>query len=83
MSEPKTIIRTTCPRDCYDACGIIVVKREDTVAKVLGDPDHPTARGALCGKCALAYNGVFLDEAARLTRPLIRAGAKGEGRFRP
>ena len=82
MSE-KTIIRTTCPRDCYDACGIAVVKRADGLVKVLGDPDHPVARGALCGKCAIAYNGAWLDSKARVTRPLKRVGPKGEGRFEP
>jgi anaerobic selenocysteine-containing dehydrogenase len=80
MSD-KTIIRTTCPRDCYDACGIAVVKRADGLVKVLGDPEHAVSRGALCGKCAIAYNGAWLDPKARVTRPLRRVGAKGEGRF--
>lgn len=83
MTEAKTIIRTTCPRDCYDACGIAVVKRADGRVKVLGDPDHAVSRGALCGKCAIAYNGAFLDAKARVTRPLKRVGPKGEGRFTP
>ena len=82
MSE-KDVIRTTCPRDCYDSCGIAVVRRDGAIAKVLGDPDHPVSRGALCGKCAIAYNGAWRDPAARLARPLRRAGAKGEGRFEP
>ncbi|HEV8390697.1 MAG TPA: molybdopterin-dependent oxidoreductase [Dongiaceae bacterium] len=82
MSE-KTIIRTTCPRDCYDACGIAVVKRADGLVKVLGDPDHAVSRGALCGKCAIAYNGAWLDPRARVTRPLKRVGPKGDGRFEP
>jgi len=77
------IIRTTCPRDCYDACGIAVAKRADGKIKVLGDPDHPVSRGALCGKCAIAYNGAWIDPEVRLTRPLKRIGAKGEGRFAP
>ena len=81
MADTKTVIRTTCPRDCYDACGIAVAKRADGLVKVLGDPDHAVARGALCGKCAIAYNGAWLDSKARVTRPLKRAGAKGEGRF--
>jgi len=75
------IILTTCPRDCYDACGIAVVKRDGAIRKVRGDRAHPISRGALCGKCALAYNGVWIDPEARLTRPLVRAGAKGSGRF--
>jgi anaerobic selenocysteine-containing dehydrogenase len=83
MTDTKTIIRTTCPRDCYDACGIAVVKRADGKVKVLGDPDHAVARGALCGKCAIAYNGAFLDAKARVTHPLKRVGPKGEGRFVP
>ena len=29
MDDTREIIRTTCPRDCYDACGIAVVKRDD------------------------------------------------------
>jgi anaerobic selenocysteine-containing dehydrogenase len=82
MSD-KTIIRTTCPRDCYDACGIAVVKRADGLVKVLGDPEHAVSRGALCGKCAIAYNGAWLDPKARVTRPLKRVGPKGDGRFEP
>jgi anaerobic selenocysteine-containing dehydrogenase len=73
--------RTTCPRDCYDACGIVVEKREGAVTRVLGDPEHPVSRGSLCGKCALAYNGVFRDPDARLRHPLRRVGPKGGGRF--
>ena len=80
MSD-KTIVRTTCPRDCYDACGIAVVKRADGLVKVLGDPEHAVSRGALCGKCAIAYNGAWLDPKARVTRPMKRVGPKGEGRF--
>jgi anaerobic selenocysteine-containing dehydrogenase len=83
MSDDKTYVRTTCPRDCYDSCGIVVVKRNGAVAKVLGDPEHPVTRGALCGKCAIAYNGVWRDPAARLSQPLRRVGSKGEGRFEP
>jgi len=81
MPGDKTIIRTTCPRDCYDSCGIAVIKRRGVITKVMGDPDHAIARGALCGKCALAYNGVWRDPAQRLQQPLKRIGPKGEGSF--
>lgn len=82
MSD-KEILRTTCPRDCYDGCGISVIRRDGRITKVLGDRDHPVSRGALCGKCALAYNGVWRDPAARLSRPLRRSGPKGSGMFSP
>ena len=83
MPGDKEVLKTTCPRDCYDACGIVAIRRGGRITRVLGDPDHPVSRGALCGKCALAYNGVFRDPEARLLRPLKRVGAKGEGRFAP
>ena len=74
-------VRTTCPRDCYDACGALVRVDGGRIVHVRGDPEHPVSRGKLCRKCALAYNGAFLDSAARVTRPLVRRGPKGAGRF--
>ena len=78
----KISVRTTCPRDCYDACGIVAIVRDGRISKVLGDPTHLRAQGALCGKCALAYNGVWLDPDRRLTRPLKRIGPKGSSQFK-
>lgn len=83
MSEIKEIIRTTCPRDCYDACGIVVLKRQGEIVRVKGDPEHPVSRGTLCGKCAIAYNGAWRNGTQRLTHPLKRIGAKGKGQFAP
>lgn len=81
MSRERTIFKTTCPRDCYDACGISVLVREGAAPKIMGDKDHHVSMGGLCGKCALAYNGVYLDSSKRLTHPLRRIGAKGTGTF--
>ena len=74
-------IKTTCPRDCYDACGIEVKVVSNQISSVSGDPDHPYTRGSLCGKCTLAYNGAFLDPKLRLANPLRRVGDKGTGQF--
>ena len=74
-------IKTNCPRDCYDGCGIRVELRDSGPHRVLGDPDHPVSRGKLCSKCAVAYNGVWQDASARLLTPLKRNGAKGSGAF--
>ena len=83
VARADEVVLTTCPRDCYDACGIAVVKRNGTIRHVRGDPAHPVARGRLCRKCSIGYNGAFLDPELRLTRPLRRAGPKGDGRFEP
>ena len=79
-AEHKTI-RTTCPRDCYDACGMKVIVEDGRVRKVSGDRAHVVSRGKLCPKCALAYNGAWIDPEQRLTHPLRRAGPKGSRRF--
>ncbi len=36
--KTEELVRTTCPRDCYDSCGITVVKRDGAIALVRGDP---------------------------------------------
>src|SRR5262249_60864176 len=81
MPATSEIVRTTCPRDCYDSCGIVVVKRNGLVSQGRGDPDHPVSRGKLCEKCSAGYNREWRDPSLRLTRPLRRIGPKGEGRF--
>ena len=81
MPDSQEIILTTCPRDCFDTCGIAVVKRNGVIAHVRGDSSHPVSRGKLCAKCSISYNREWRDPQARLTRPLRRVGPKGEGRF--
>jgi len=81
MTVDSTVL-TTCPRDCYDACGIEVAVRDGAVRHVRGDRSHSVSRGKLCRKCAAGYNGVFLDSDVRLTEPLLRDGPKGKGGWR-
>ena len=71
------VLLTTCPRDCYDSCGIEVRKRLGAIVAVRGDPQHSVSRGTLCGKCSTAYNREWRDPARRLTRPLRRSAPKG------
>ena len=76
-------MRTTCPRDCYDACGVLVALEDGRIKHVRGDPEHHVSRGKLCRKCSIGYNGAFIDPELRLTTPLRRVGPKGEARFEP
>jgi anaerobic selenocysteine-containing dehydrogenase len=83
MIKPDNLLRvlTTCPRDCYDGCGIVVELHDGVIRRMGDDKAHPIARGKLCDKCTLAYNSTWLNQAARLTRPMLRDGPKGAGRF--
>jgi anaerobic selenocysteine-containing dehydrogenase len=83
MSDATETILTTCPRDCYDSCGIAVIKRQGEIAQVRGDPNHPVSRGKLCAKCSPGYNREWRDPEVRLTKPLRRIGLKGAGQFEP
>src|SRR5271154_5509608 len=81
MSSERTIVKTTCPRDCYDSCGIRVIIENGAIRQVTGDHDHFVSRGSLCGKCSLAYNGAWRDPEQRLLYPLKRIGRKGKAEF--
>jgi anaerobic selenocysteine-containing dehydrogenase len=70
-----------CPHDCPDTCSMVVTVEDGRVTKVRGNPDHPFTRGGLCVKVTDYPNHLYAAE--RVTTPLRRVGAKGEGRFEP
>src|SRR6202043_758935 len=83
-ADPRDdVVLTTCPRDCYDTCGMLVHRRDGLVTAVRGNPAHAVSRGTLCGKCSTGYNREWRDPRRRLSQPLRRIGAKGSGRFEP
>ncbi len=55
MANGDESVRATCPRGCYDGCGIIVRKRDGGIVKVKGNREHPISRGRLCPKSANGY----------------------------
>jgi anaerobic selenocysteine-containing dehydrogenase len=82
MSEAPELFRTTCPRDCNDASGIMASTRAGRVVRVAGARSHPVSRGTLCEKCAVAYNGTWLSPEQPSLRPLMRK-TKSAGNFVP
>ncbi|HET6282035.1 MAG TPA: molybdopterin-dependent oxidoreductase [Polyangia bacterium] len=40
--------KTTCNRDCPDACGIVATVENGRVVRLDGDREHPVTRGFLC-----------------------------------
>ena len=78
---PREIKRSVCPYDCPDTCGLVVEVEDGRAVRVTGDPEHPYTRGFLCPKM-LHYERT-VHSPRRLTTPLARTGAKGEGKFRP
>ncbi|HXH38001.1 MAG TPA: molybdopterin oxidoreductase family protein [Thermoanaerobaculia bacterium] len=74
------VIRAVCPHDCPDTCLMLVTVDDGRATRIAGDPEHPFTQGFLCTKVARYLERTYHPD--RLAYPQIRAGAKGEGRFR-
>ncbi|WP_149537046.1 molybdopterin-containing oxidoreductase family protein [Siccirubricoccus phaeus] len=73
-------IRTACPHDCPSACVLEVEKLSPTrIGRVRGSAAYDYTAGTCCAKVARYAERVH--HPGRLARPLLRVGAKGEGRF--
>ena len=68
MSETK--VRTTCNRDCPDACSILATVKDGVVTKLEGDPEHPVTKGFLCFRTSRYPELAASDQ--RLTHPWVR-----------
>src|SRR3989449_4717803 len=69
------VVKTACPLDCFDACGVVAEVDGDRIVRIGGDPEHPFTRGALCRK----VNRFLVDRqynSERITHPL-RRGSHG------
>ncbi len=64
---------------CVWRCGVIAKVKDGKVVKLDGNPNHPHSRGMLCprGQAGIAT----LYDPDRLKYPLIRKGARGEGKW--
>ena len=65
---------------CPWRCGIIVKSVSGKVHKVEGNPLDPKSRGMLCARGQAGPS--FMYDPDRLRSPMIRTGARGEGKFK-
>jgi anaerobic selenocysteine-containing dehydrogenase len=62
--------KTTCNRDCPDACSIVATVEDGRVTRLAGDPTHPVTRGFLCWRTNHFLPLQYSPE--RLTSPMLR-----------
>ena len=73
------IIRTCC-RACIGKCGILAHMRNGRLVKLEGDPDQPMTRGKVCAKGLSGIQALYNPN--RNKYPMLRAGARGENKWR-
>ena len=94
QTEPKTSScgpaldpgETAIPTFCgmcgpWNGCGIWAIVKDGRFVRVEGMKEAPLNRGRNCAKAHAAPQWVYSPQ--RLTHPLLRTGAKGEGKFKP
>ncbi len=66
-------VKTCCPHDCYDTCGIEVEVHDGKVTDLRGADSHGITRGFLCGKVSRYLKRQYSPD--RLLYPLKRDDA--------
>jgi anaerobic selenocysteine-containing dehydrogenase len=82
MNKPVVarVARSVCPHDCPSTCALDVeIVDERTIGRVRGAKDDPYTAGVICEKVARYAERIHHPD--RLTHPMRRVGAKGEGRW--
>ena len=81
VSQSRSQYVKTCCCICgHNQCGVIVRLEDGVVREILPDKDDPVTQGAICPKCIASVQ--LLSHPGRLKVPLIRAGARGEGKWK-
>jgi anaerobic selenocysteine-containing dehydrogenase len=65
---------------CPSRCGIRGRVMDGDLVSIAGNPLHPMSRGGLCPRGVAGVQMLYHPD--RLTKPLIREGARGEGQWR-
>ena len=66
---------------CFNCCSTNFHFKGDRLVRITGNDADPVLKGKVCPKSQLTLQLYHNDK--RLTRPLKRVGARGEGRFEP
>ena len=74
------VVRTACPHDCPDTCGMLVTVKDGVAVRIQGDPSMPFTEGTLCTKVSHYLERTYAPD--RVLQPLRRTGPKGSGEFR-
>ncbi|MGA9060001.1 MAG: molybdopterin-dependent oxidoreductase [Terriglobia bacterium] len=72
-------IATNCEM-CFWRCGVLAEVADGKVLKLSGNPAHPLTGGRLCAKGSAGT--ALLYDPDRLKFPMLRTGARGEGKFK-
>jgi len=72
-------VKSVCPKDCPDTCGMLSQVENGRVVAVSGDPDHPITQGFLCGR--FQHYEELIHHPERLQQPLYREDKSTD--FRP
>jgi anaerobic selenocysteine-containing dehydrogenase len=73
-------VKTIC-FECHSRCGVILEVTDEKLTGIKGDKHHPFSQGYLCPKGKACMEIVYHPE--RITRPLVRVGPRGQGKFEP
>ncbi len=77
---PLDLQHSVCPHDCPSTCALEIERLNDrTIGRVRGAEANNYTQGVICAKVARYAERVHHPD--RLMKPLVRTGAKGEGRF--
>lgn len=77
-SGEPLIGHSACPHDCPSTCSLEVeILGPDRIGRVRGSQDNTYTAGVICAKVARYSERIHHPD--RLLKPMVRAGAKGEG----
>ena len=76
----ETRIVKTCCRACIANCGVLATVRNGRVVKLQGNPEDPMSKGRMCAKGLSGIQALYHPN--RTKYPLIRAGERGENKWR-